>query len=508
VALVKPNINAPTDNSITLKQPVLVECPSCQTKFTVSQAAISSNANPAFHCSRCDSVFSCVASELKEISAKPISPYSGSQPTNTQYPNSPARAGQALRSVSSFPAVAEPTSLRSIAANSAFSIQENNVPDANQSVLTEASGQIPLVFNRAAAVTEQEATEERELKKPSSLPLTGKGQTGKLQTGKLTKDFVEQTFQLAGIGEVRSSSLSDAKPHFDQSSNSQSSNSLSSNSLSSNAGVDSALRKTNNEAWRHTADGSANSAGFANAVRSTLQKFKLNNLSKIFSAKESSASFSSSRPAASNLEYTAALTRPVAYKLPATALVVPMAACLIVLASTTWVSIAFPSVGTFLASTFVGRTESALGQGLILRGINYSKLTLENGLEMGIISGAVYNGSGASISRATVEGAVFGRNGVELSRVKTVLGNKLNRAKIQSLTADMIADLQSERRARNITVRPGESHPFVMALPLTDGAAREASQGNYNLENERASLGRLPTSNAARSFSARILNAK
>jgi hypothetical protein len=39
------------------------------------------------------------------------------------------------------------------------------------------------------------------------------------------------------------------------------------------------------------------------------------------------------------------------------------------------------------------------------------------------------------------------------------------------MTSDMIKDAQSERRARNVSVRPGEGYPFVMAIPLPRGAA-------------------------------------
>lgn len=375
-----------------IRPPVLVECPTCATKFTVSRAAISASDTPAFHCSKCDAVFSKPAAELVEVALKPQTP---STPTAFRPLMQPAASRSGL--------ISDRAALNPIAPRSSREISER---------------QLPLSFNSDGDV--------------GDIGYVGDGRTihGDLAHGNAARqqsEFTARSVTLKDLGEIHSTPLKD------------------------NSGED-----------QFGAD-----------------KFSTSNRPET----ESGFSFRKFSDRVSTTSFTSIpeLSRNVARKVPIVALAAPIFLCLLVLAITSWLSIIVPSLGGWMSDTFVSRTEAHLGRGLVLRGVSYSKITLENGTQMGIIAGSVYNGSGASIERATIEGIVFGRRGEELARVKSSLGNKLNSAKLSTLTAEMIQDLQSERRSRNISVRPGEGQPFVLAMALQPGA---------------------------RSFSARILNAR
>ncbi len=372
-----------------VRPPVLVECPSCETKFTVSRAAISTTDAPVFHCSKCDSVFSKPACDLVEVAVKPA----------------PIQTRSLMQPTASFSPLSDPLTPRPLASG----------PLAPR---TLAPG--PLAPGSSRDYSERQ------------LPLSFDGSLARQQN-----EFASRSVTLKDLGEVRSTPLSDAPfsdPRF-------------------------------------------SGTGFSNTGdQSTGLSFR-----RLASAFTSATGVSGPGAAYSGLSGIPELSRNVARQLPILALAAPIVLCLLLLAVTSWISIVVPSLGGWMSDTFVARTEANYGRGLVLRGVKYSKVTLENGTQMGVIAGSVYNGSGASIERATIEGIVFGRGGEELVRVKNSLGNKLNQAKLSTLTADMIQDMQSDRRTRNVTVRPGEGYPFVLATSLQPGA---------------------------RSFSARILNAR
>ncbi len=400
-----------------VRPPVIVECPSCSTSFTVSRAAIegargansdTNPSNPTFHCSKCDSVFSKSPSELKDAPVRSaVSVASGTVGFAGGFSGS-AVAGRQLPLFGGIPGEGEfPSSLSTTAAP---------MNSLSSNLATKLS--YPPVQN--------------------------------------DKAFSPGSISLKGFGEIKTSPLSDAPGVPPNSSD-----------------LTPSLRL---EGGKETLSGGGgfNFKKLSSGISAALPSLRDRSWSAgIFStgAEETTRKEPNTSETPSLFAMPGEFIPPAIRKLPLFAVAGPILAFLLLLGAATWTSMSVPELGRWMSDSWVARTDATLGRGLVLRGVRYSKVGLENGTQMGVISGSVYNGSGASVERATIEGVLFGRDGTELSRVKTVLGNRLSQAKIPTMTSDMIKDAQSERRARNVSVRPGEGYPFVMAIPLPRGAA-------------------------------------
>jgi hypothetical protein len=412
-----------------VRPPVIVECPSCSTSFTVSRAAIegargansdTNPSNPTFHCSKCDSVFSKSLSELKDAPVRSaVSVSSGTVGFAGGFSGS-AVAGRQLPLFGGIPGEGEfPSSLSTTAAP---------MNSASSNLATKLS--YPPVQN--------------------------------------DKAFSPGSISLKGVGEIKTSPLSDAPGVPPNSSE-----------LTPPLGQTRSFGRSQSVGHRGGKETLSGGGGFnfkklSSGISAALPSLRDRSWSAgIFSkgAEETARKEPNTSETPSLFAMPGEFIPPAIRKLPLFAVAGPILAFLLLLGAATWTSMSVPELGRWMSDSWVARTDATLGRGLVLRGVRYSKVGLENGTQMGVISGSVYNGSGASVERATIEGVLFGRDGTELSRIKTVLGNRLSQAKIPTMTSDMIKDAQSERRARNVSVRPGEGYPFVMAIPLPRGAA-------------------------------------
>lgn len=144
-------------------------------------------------------------------------------------------------------------------------------------------------------------------------------------------------------------------------------------------------------------------------------------------------------------------------------LITPVVLTLISLfALTTWVNndpAKFSSIFSFAASDL---HIPPAGAGV--KNLSYESITLDNGEEVHVLSGSVYNNSDDILNNVVLEGAIFDANGRILQRRKIELGAGLDAMKISSLDSKMIEKLHFSPPQSKISLQPEEGRSFSMAF--------------------------------------------
>ena len=92
------------------------------------------------------------------------------------------------------------------------------------------------------------------------------------------------------------------------------------------------------------------------------------------------------------------------------------------------------------------------------------KITLESGESILALSGRVKNNSGKLIKRITLDGLVFDKQGALISEKQVLVSSPLAQSKIRSLSLEMIEDIEANASKGKTTVKDGESAPFVVTF--------------------------------------------
>ena len=92
------------------------------------------------------------------------------------------------------------------------------------------------------------------------------------------------------------------------------------------------------------------------------------------------------------------------------------------------------------------------------------KITLESGESILALSGRVKNNSGKTIKRITLDGLVFDKQGTLLSEKQVLVSSPLAQSKIRSLSLEMIEDIEANASKGKTAVKDGESAPFVVTF--------------------------------------------
>lgn len=93
------------------------------------------------------------------------------------------------------------------------------------------------------------------------------------------------------------------------------------------------------------------------------------------------------------------------------------------------------------------------------------KLHIDSGETVSVITGMLRNDSPTTLKNVIVEGILYDSQGGVLVRRQVPIAASLGRSRIQSLSIDMIEDLQNSPPAKHSTVRSGTQSEFTIVIP-------------------------------------------
>lgn len=108
---------------------------------------------------------------------------------------------------------------------------------------------------------------------------------------------------------------------------------------------------------------------------------------------------------------------------------------------------------------------------LMIRNARFKKVVLDSGETVRIISGELVNGSDRTFRDVLVEGMVFDSNGMLVDSVRAHAASGLAKTRLKSLSPDMIESFQARELVRRFELRPGERHEFMVALLSPESAS-------------------------------------
>lgn len=102
--------------------------------------------------------------------------------------------------------------------------------------------------------------------------------------------------------------------------------------------------------------------------------------------------------------------------------------------------------------------------GLHIARSRFKKVALESGDVVAVVSGAVMNSTESAYSDVLLEGLMFDDSGRTISSLKVPLGSDLAKARLKSMTLEMIDELQAAKPNRKLELKPGREAEFSVAL--------------------------------------------
>lgn len=122
--------------------------------------------------------------------------------------------------------------------------------------------------------------------------------------------------------------------------------------------------------------------------------------------------------------------------------------------------------------------------GLFIEELRFRTVSLDSGESIGVISGTLVNDTAQTFSRVAVEGVAFDTTGRHVASQVVDAGSSLSKARVKSLTVDMIDHLQNnKRKEKALNLAPGKRHEFSIALSAEiAGTGRHYSARVYSVE--------------------------
>ncbi|WKZ57203.1 MAG: hypothetical protein QY326_00665 [Bdellovibrionota bacterium] len=135
----------------SVRQPLIIQCPNCQTKFAIEPSLLDGIESPRFHCSRCDQVFSSQDAGL------PSSPPPAPPPVHEEV-EAPAEEERDFASL-----VDEMAALQDATSSQSHSESWHKPVSQSQSVATQAPSQMSLSYPKSTTIAHRVvAPHERE----------------------------------------------------------------------------------------------------------------------------------------------------------------------------------------------------------------------------------------------------------------------------------------------------------------------------------------------------------
>ncbi|MDZ4785839.1 MAG: hypothetical protein SGJ02_07165 [bacterium] len=123
-----------------------------------------------------------------------------------------------------------------------------------------------------------------------------------------------------------------------------------------------------------------------------------------------------------------------------------------------------PSIASSVISAIVPSASKMSPDGLHIMETEFSKITLDNGEEVTLISGEIQNKSQQGFGSIQLEAQAFDREGTLIKKALSTSGAALVDTRIKSLSPKMIESLQSAKGQKRLTVAPNKAEKFTVAL--------------------------------------------
>ncbi len=117
----------------------------------------------------------------------------------------------------------------------------------------------------------------------------------------------------------------------------------------------------------------------------------------------------------------------------------------------------------FLQSAVPGALQAAPRE-LYIKNSRFQKVTLDNGEVVRIVSGTIANSGQSNFYGIQLEAVAFNRFGKPLGTVRADASSVLAKSKVQSLTTEMIQQLQKGSSTKQLIIKPGQQREFAVAL--------------------------------------------
>lgn len=142
----------------------------------------------------------------------------------------------------------------------------------------------------------------------------------------------------------------------------------------------------------------------------------------------------------------------------------PLVGFLLLLGALGWYLGSNPMSTQDLLRSAVPSLPIAAPEGVIVRNTNFNVITMENGEELPLVTGKITNSTDRSFDDVQIEAHVFDKSGNIIDHARIGIGNGLAQGRIRALSREMIAEMQQEAGPDRVTIKPGESREFAVAL--------------------------------------------
>lgn len=142
----------------------------------------------------------------------------------------------------------------------------------------------------------------------------------------------------------------------------------------------------------------------------------------------------------------------------------PILIFLLTLSLITFYFVKNPATASNIISTIVPSSPRMAPNGLHITETEFSKITLDSGEEVAIISGEIQNKTGSKFGTVQLEAQAFNREGTLIKKSISSSGSALVNTRVKSLSPKMIESLQEAKGPKKLTIAPNMAEKFTVAL--------------------------------------------
>jgi predicted Zn finger-like uncharacterized protein len=161
--------------------------------------------------------------------------------------------------------------------------------------------------------------------------------------------------------------------------------------------------------------------------------------------------------------------KPLMYVLAPCAVFLCFALCVAILSSTAPLLVAS-------AANLIAAEKTTIGpRDIFVKNTKVKRIALDSGEMVTQITGTAVNKSADTLRDITVEASVYDKASKQVGANKTLVSSNIGKSRIQSLTPEMILDLQMTSSARSFSVKAGQEAPFtavVVEAPSKNGGPK------------------------------------
>lgn len=402
-----PTMSAPQEGLI------IVQCPSCQTKFAVDAELVESIDAPRFHCSRCDSVFE--ASEGSFEAPKSMA--------SAEIPQAPS------------PSTPGP---------------QASAPQAPPTTQASRALEIPKHYQSDISYSAPHEGEEKESLEPSQIEmnLPNSKQNSERRTHQAETTPGPFTFGVPPHAE-RSIEQRSVEPH------------------PSSIAIHNAEQQNLPLSHSEKIEGQDWKSGYEGIEAGQDKEWLGDPLEHSIhhSALQHSAGQSGYGQRTQGLPRARMAPRKVSLAgwHAVYAVLIPIALFLSLLVAFGYYLQRRPQVAAELAELIVPNLPRIAPEGVLIKEMEFKKIELDSGESAYVISGTLSNGSTESLKEIEMEGFTFDSHGDPLANIRTKAGSAMAQSRIKSLTLEMIRSTQAQHNTK-FTLEAGEQEPFTLVF--------------------------------------------